>query len=399
MQMVTYPLNNIEYTAEDAELFHSTRTSGVYAIDSFDYSVSGADNTIVIGTGIAWIKNSEFSGKVVAQKEPVSIDIGLSDPNYERIDAIAIQFDANKNASEIVVKNGVPSSNPTAPSVVRTESIYELHLYHVRRGAGSLTISANNITDLRSNNNYCGLMTDSVTQAVDTTLSKHGVAADAAAVGVALTGKAPAGFGLGENLYSAQVKNATPDNIDSLKSPGWYAYYDSNYDNLLAGLHFSGGLLVSPRYNGCVQIFFPRLIYGDYSPNSAGTYAIRVCENDLWSKWCIENPPMKVGVEYRTTAVYDSKPVYSLVVDLGTLPNNGTKWVSTGSETKIRCLSITGFDINNGHSLPFYNLGTGKSISLNFVAVGERGIGIKSDFDASGYHGYAILKFTKKADG
>lgn len=186
MSMVTYPLNNIEYTAEDAELFHSTRTSGVYATDSFDYSVTGSDNSIVIGTGIAWIKNRQFSGKVVAQKEPMSLDMGLPDPTYPRIDAVVIQFNSNKNATEIVVKNGAASSFPIAPEVVRTESLYELHLYHVRREAGSLSISAPNITDLRNNNAYCGLMSDSITQAVDSTLSKNGVAADAAATGAAI---------------------------------------------------------------------------------------------------------------------------------------------------------------------------------------------------------------------
>ena len=183
MPMVTYPLNNIEYTAEDAELFHSTRTSGVYATNSFNFSVTGADNTVVIGTGIAWIKNGEFSGKVVAQKESVSLDLGLPDPIYPRIDAVIIQFDSNKNASEIVVKKGTAASNPVAPNVVRTAYVYELHLYHVRRDAGALIISTNCITDLRTNDNYCGLMSDSVTQAVDTTLTKKGVAADSFSVG------------------------------------------------------------------------------------------------------------------------------------------------------------------------------------------------------------------------
>lgn len=193
MSMITYPLNNIEYTAEDAELFHSTRTSGVYATDSFDYSVTGADATVVIGKGIAWIKNSEFSGKVVAQKESIHLDMGLPDPNYTRIDAIAIQFDAKKNASEIIVKTGIASSTPVAPSVIRTDSVYELHLYHIRRSAGELTVSSSSITDLRPNSNYCGLMSDSVTQAVDSTLSKSGIAADAASVGIALSGKMPLG--------------------------------------------------------------------------------------------------------------------------------------------------------------------------------------------------------------
>lgn len=165
--MLTYPLNNIEYTAEDAELFHSTRTSGIYAANSFDYSITGEDNNIVVGTGIGWIKNGEFSGKVVAQKEPISLDMGLPDSVYPRIDAIVIQFDANNNETNIVVKKGTASGMPIAPDVIRTESVYELHLYHVLRNAGALYIVPGNITDLRINNSYCGLMADSVTS-IDT---------------------------------------------------------------------------------------------------------------------------------------------------------------------------------------------------------------------------------------
>ena len=103
MALVTYPLNNIEYSAEDAELFHVTRTSGIYATNSFNYSVTGVDNTIIVGPGIGWIKNNEFSGKVIAQKEPISLDMGVADSVYPRIDSIVIQFDANRNETNIVV--------------------------------------------------------------------------------------------------------------------------------------------------------------------------------------------------------------------------------------------------------------------------------------------------------
>lgn len=233
MSMVTYPLNNIEYTAEDAELFHSTRTSGVYATDSFDYSVTGSDNSIVIGTGIAWIKNRQFSGKVVAQKEPMSLDMGLPDPTYPRIDAVVIQFNSNKNATEIVVKNGAASSFPIAPEVVRTESLYELHLYHVRREAGSLSISAPNITDLRNNNAYCGLMSDSITQAVDSTLSKNGVAADAAAVGEGLKAVKPVSQGGTGATYPAkarqQLKTPFSTSLYVVKNASFIIEGDNNH--------------------------------------------------------------------------------------------------------------------------------------------------------------------------
>ena len=162
--MITYPLNNILYSAEDAELFHCTRTSGVFsADDEFAASVTGADNTVTIGPGIAWIRNARFSGKVAANKTSVSLDMGLADGSYPRIDAVVIQFDANANQTAIVVKQGVAASSPVPPEVVRTEAVYELHLYHVRRAAGAAVVSAADITDIRQDRNYCGVMMDDVT--------------------------------------------------------------------------------------------------------------------------------------------------------------------------------------------------------------------------------------------
>lgn len=164
--MITYPLNNIEYSAEDAELFHVTRTSGVYANNSFDYSLLGG-NDIEIGIGIAWIKNSEFAGKVVAEKKSTVINMGITDAVYPRIDAIVIQFNAETNETTFVVKQGTPATSPIAPEVVRTSNIYELHLYHILRPAGAVSLSAANITDMRLSPEHCGIMADSVTS-VDT---------------------------------------------------------------------------------------------------------------------------------------------------------------------------------------------------------------------------------------
>lgn len=167
MPMTTYPLNDVEYNAEAAELFHCTRTSGIFAEGHFSISAKGYGNVLEIGKGIAWIKNTEFSGKVVAQKESVYVDAGLSDASLPRIDAVAIRFDANSNSTNIIVKRGTPSYSPVPPNVEREEYAYELHLYHIRRNAGATSISPADISDLRLNADYCGLMADSVTR-VDT---------------------------------------------------------------------------------------------------------------------------------------------------------------------------------------------------------------------------------------
>ena len=167
MALVTYPLNDIDYTAEDAELFHCTRTSGVHSKSSFPYSVTGANNVVTIGAGVAWIHNTDFSGKVAALKASHSVNLGVPDSTYPRIDAIVLQFSANNNETNVVIKKGTAASSPAAPAVTRTASVYELHLYHVRREAGATAITAADITDLRLNSSYCGLMADSVTS-IDT---------------------------------------------------------------------------------------------------------------------------------------------------------------------------------------------------------------------------------------
>ncbi len=185
MAIITYPLNHIEYHAEDAELFHATRTSGVFANDDFPITVSGSGNVVTIGEGIGWIRNSKFSGKVVANKTDITLDLGLPHATYPRIDAVVLRFSANANASEIIVKKGTAQTNPAPPEVVQTESIYELHLYHVYRKAGSANIVASNVTDLRANAAYCGLMADDVTMLNDAYIQKDmiGVANGVASLG------------------------------------------------------------------------------------------------------------------------------------------------------------------------------------------------------------------------
>lgn len=167
MMLTTYPLDDYDYSADDAALFHCTRTSGIYAGEDFAFSVSGADNIIKISPGLAWMRINRFKGLVAALKNETSIDLGLPDSVYPRIDRVALQFSANKNGTEVVVKKGVAASNPLPPERSTSEALFELHLLEVRREPGSVSITAADITDLRLDESCCGLMADAVT-GVDT---------------------------------------------------------------------------------------------------------------------------------------------------------------------------------------------------------------------------------------
>lgn len=163
MSIVTYPLNGIDFSAEDAETYLCTRTSGVFSSDSdFKASVTG-DRQVTISPGLAWIKNSNFSGKSVCNTEPVPVEIPLADGTRPRIDRIVLRFDKAKNESSIVLKQGTPSSAPVASSVERTELIYELGLCTVYVKASSTVVYYGDITSTLLDESVCGLMRDGVT--------------------------------------------------------------------------------------------------------------------------------------------------------------------------------------------------------------------------------------------
>lgn len=170
--MITYPLNNIEYTAEDAELYNSTRTSGVYDPDTdFVASCSGTDLQVTIGKGLAWIQNARFKGKVVALKEDETVVLPAPPTGSPRYDVIAIRFSALQNQSEIVVISGDPAIGPVPgiPGRNESETVYELFLYAIKRETNSYVVYEEDIEDLRSNPAYCGIMADAVTAALPLT--------------------------------------------------------------------------------------------------------------------------------------------------------------------------------------------------------------------------------------
>lgn len=68
--------------------------------------------------------------------------------------------------------------------------------------------------------------------------------------------------------------------------------------------------------------------------------------------WECVNPPLAVGVEYRTKERFNGKAVYTKLVDLGTLPNATRKQVvhEASATQVIRCCG----QMSNGISLPFH---------------------------------------------
>jgi hypothetical protein len=163
MAIITYPLNGIEYTAENAETYFCTRTSGVFsAEDNFALDIVSSSQ-VSIGKGLAWIKDGEFSGKSVFNGEDVVLEIGIADGTLNRKDRVVLKFDKSVNGTSIVLKEGTPATEAQAPAIVRNGTVYELGLYVIDVPAGNVGLQMKNIHSTMLDESVCGLMRDGVT--------------------------------------------------------------------------------------------------------------------------------------------------------------------------------------------------------------------------------------------
>ena len=163
MAITTYPLNGIDYDAADAAGFTATRTSGVYSSKE-DFAVTAAGGlSVTVSAGVGWVHPARFEGYSVIMREAETLTLALADGQRPRIDCIVLRYDAAARKSSLLVLQGTPDTQPTAPGISRTALLYDLCLAQITRPAGSTTIVAGNITDTRLDPALCGVMRDGVT--------------------------------------------------------------------------------------------------------------------------------------------------------------------------------------------------------------------------------------------
>ncbi len=161
--IVTYPLDGFDFFARDAAGFTATRTSGVYSSEE-DFAVTVAGGlSVTVSAGVGWVHPSRFEGYSVIMREAETLTLALADGQRPRIDRIVLRYDAAARKSSLLVLQGTPDTQPTAPDISRTALLYDLCLAQIARPAGSTTIVAGNITDTRLDPALCGVMRDGVT--------------------------------------------------------------------------------------------------------------------------------------------------------------------------------------------------------------------------------------------
>lgn len=186
---------------------------------------------------------------------------------------------------------------------------------------------------------------------------------------------APDGYGLGSE-YAKVITN-----WDDAKENGIYKGP--------APSGIGGGTIIGVTFSNSI-VYKVQIIYPDGIPNCSAQREMPA--NGIWTAWEWVNPPMQLGIEYRTTERYLSKPVYAKLIDCGNLPAPGsTKNVSHGVSG---CLPImVTAQMSNSNTIPWLGKFTVGADNTNIVLYSPAD---GSDF--SGLTAMAILKYIKTTD-
>lgn len=114
--------------------------------------------------------------------------------------------------------------------------------------------------------------------------------------------------------------------------------------------------------------------------------------------WEWVNPPMAVGVEYRTTERYNRKPVYTKAANVGTLPNTSYKDVHFAYNIDA-IVRLDGYAYWNttqySDKVPISNLAY---FNVKIELYGHAALRFTTGSDRSTYNAHAVLYYTKTTD-
>ena len=226
---------------------------------------------------------------------------------------------------------------------------------------------------------------------------------EAETVAAGLSNKAPAGFGFGDAIQEIATTSAEES----------YETYCAKVDAVLDAMPDKTAKLVRaypPAVYGNAGTTISLLYKGDANYavlSNIGSADVGLCgwrmfklrypsssSPAVWMPFEWENPPMKIGVEYRTTERYDGKPVFVMAVNGGAFPDNSSKIIevqipdTSGQVKMLDCYGVLdngtqipglfgesvfdasnylGLFTQNGNGKFTISVGSGRTVGLNFT--------------------------------
>ena len=222
---------------------------------------------------------------------------------------------------------------------------------------------------------------------------------EAETVAAALSNKAPAGFGFGDAVQSIETTSAEESyetycaKVDAVLD----AMPDKTAKLVLAyppAVYGKAGTTISLLYKGDANYAVLSNI-GSADTAQCGWRMIKLkkssSEPSAWQPFEWEHPPMQIGVEYRTTERYNSKPVYKKAINTGALSAGTSKSVAHGVQNIGLRLSAL-YGLNNGGDNLVSNPG------ITGILVDGSNITITTAAGFSTSNSWVVIAYTKTTD-
>ena len=255
----------------------------------------------------------------------LNVNAGLSQFRFWCQKVLPLVYDDSLSYYETLCKiagklnEAITSANTSQENIVLLKQAYDELLEYINEYTKTLDATiAEKINESLNNMVQSGELFDYVISRI--------TAAD--------VGAAPAGYGLGETAGSY-----VPD-IHAINKVGFYQF-DSTTAN--KPKHFPHGVISANIANGVIYLT------ATYTELQARTFY----GSEGWNEWEYVNPPLSLGVEYRTTEKWQYKPVYTKVINVGAFPSVGaTSFYGIGNDiTKI--IRVNGTSSTTGFSVPY----------------------------------------------
>lgn len=338
-------------SADQGSLFEALIRSGQFVMDAganFAASIV-SNNQIRVNDGELMVQ-----GRHVKLTPGAYVDLTIENgaQGYRRTDLIVARYTRNADTGieecSLVVIKGTPSENNPADPQHTTGIInaggalqHDLPLYKV-------ALSGLNIEGITALFEPQKSLYDSLlrliggTMAGNIAMDGHKVTGlgtptangDAVPLKYAKDNFAPSGYGLGGIGKPVTSISA----LNSLISNGWYFYASEQERIVVSGTSLAYGY-------GRVDVFdvgrAKQTIVPAYP--SFDSTLVRYFKNNVWSEWEWVNPPMEVGVEYRTTERYKGAAVYKKVNSSGDVlwrKDGETQWHLLSSASYVSAATV-----------------------------------------------------------
>ena len=364
--------NDRLYMAEDfAAYFAKFIGNGVYASPASSMQVSAASSGLAakVADGGCFI-NGYYAN---AENEPL-ITLSTANGSYGRYDLIVARLDFTKRDIHIERITGTVAESPVYPEMVRNDVQYDIALAAVYIAPNAIGITDADITDLRSDNAYCGFVTGVVDQ-IDTTdlFKQYQTAWELLISGMELD--EPNIIKAFEALnVTKSVNSVTPADGNILLSMD-NIYSGKDYPKYTVQCGTISGAVTTDPQKMELNVVYPKpfkskptvvasIAYDAYASNSvvignetAEGFTIRLQAVDHYNfNWIavgdfvsieIISQPANVTVASGKEATFKVSAIGDGLTYKWQVSKNGTQWFDLSSTSDT--LKLTATDINNGY--------------------------------------------------